>query len=165
MRRMPKFGAKFEIKFPFSACHFFACIGANHPSRSMCCHNFDLVGNKLKSCPRHGENIVYTEEKAATPKRQIRLKMAGIQSAGNVQKTHEVLVSGGSTNSIAQSNGVIEDHGNRLACETLETMTLCVYVCGNGWEANTRTRSDTRSQNKRVLEQEILALVSPLPSR
>ena len=81
---------------------FFACIGANHPSRSMCCQNFDLVGNKLKSCPRYCENIVYTEEKTATPKRQIRLKMAGIQSADNVKKTHEVLVSGGSTNSIAQ---------------------------------------------------------------
>ena len=127
----------------------------------MCCQNFDLVGNKLKSCPRYCENIVYTEEKTATPKRQIRLKMAGIQSAENVQKTHKVLVSGGSTNSIAQSNGVIEDHGNRLACETLETMT-CVYVRGNGWETNTRTRSDTRSENKRVLEQENLALVSPL---
>ena len=23
MGRMPKFGAKFELKFPFSACHFF----------------------------------------------------------------------------------------------------------------------------------------------
>ena len=105
---------------------------------------------------------MFTEEKTATPKRQIRLKMAGIQSAENVQKTHEVLVSGGSTNSIAQSNGEIEDHGNRLAFEALDTMTLCVYVCGNGWETNTRTRSDTRSENKRVLEQEILALVSPL---
>ena len=92
--------------------------------------------------------------------------MAGIQSAENGRKMHEVLVSGGSTNSIAQWNGVLEDHGNRLACETLDTMTLFVYVCGNGWETNTRTgsdtRSDTRSDNKRVPEQEILALVSPL---
>ena len=162
MGRMPKFEAKFELKFPFSACHFFACIGAKHPSRSMYCQNFDLVGNKLKSCLRYCENIVYTEEKTATPKTQIRLKMAGIQSAENVRKTHEVLVSGGSANSIAQWNGVLEDHGNWLACETLETNDLCVYVCGNGWETNTHTRSDTRSDNKRVLEQEILALVSPL---
>ena len=38
----------------------------------------------------------------------------------------------------------------------------CVYVCGNGWETNTHTRSDYRSDNKRVLEQESLALVSSL---
>ena len=94
----------------------------------MCCQNFDLVENKFKSSPRYCENIVNTEEKAATPKRQIRLKMAGIQSAENVQKTHEVLVSEGSTNSIAHSNGVIEDHGNRSACEILDTMTLCVCM-------------------------------------
>ena len=70
----------------------------------MCCQKFDLVGNKLKSCPRYCENIVYTEEKTATPKRQIRLKMAGIQitKRRKCSKTHEVLVSGGSTNSIAQ---------------------------------------------------------------
>ena len=41
-------------------------------------------------------------------------------------------------------------------------MMWCVYVCGNGLKTNTRTRSDTRSDNKRVLEQEILTLVSPL---
>ena len=68
----------------------------------MCCQNFDLVGNKLKSCPRYCENIVYTEEKTATPKKQIRLKMARRQRVKNVQKTHEVLVSGGSTNALAQ---------------------------------------------------------------
>ena len=41
-------------------------------------------------------------------------------------------------------------------------MMWCVYVCGDGWETNTPTRSVTRSDNRRVLEQEILALVSPL---
>ena len=35
-------------------------------------------------------------------------------------------------------------------------------VCGNDWDTNTRTRSDTLSGNKRVLEQEMLALVSTL---
>ena len=77
--RMPKFGAKFEVIFPFSSCHFLASICVITPP--VCCQNFDLVGNKLKSCPRYCENIVFTEEKTATPKKQIRLKMSGGQMA------------------------------------------------------------------------------------
>ena len=56
---------------------------------AVCCQNFDLFGNKLKSCPRYRENIVYTGEKTATPKRQILLKMVGRQRAKDVQKRHE----------------------------------------------------------------------------
>ena len=84
MWRMPKFGAKFELIFPFSM--LFYGKYSNHHTRSMWCQYFHLVGNKLNSCPRYCENIVYTEEKTATPKKQIILKMAGTHRAKNVQK-------------------------------------------------------------------------------
>ena len=90
MGRRPKFRVRFELKFSFSARHFsHELVLIILPVR---CAVRTLIQSETSSraVRDHVKIIAYTEEKTATPKKQIIIKMVSIRSAENVQNTHEV---------------------------------------------------------------------------